>query len=560
MSSKINSSILETPVGKQFFLQKYKDYVFDRLVTTKLSIHERIKQSQLRIFKILPEKSINKDKMKLSSANADSNLFCKLFIACESREGNIDEFFNHENNMNPPSISEFGKIRQLTGGSDEMIKCLYKSNTLENPANNAEINASTLVVNATSLSLDLLPKTAMTVKEYSNTVFNKFIVFKCESYGRIDVVFEFNQENSLKEMTRENTVTSKYVSLIDNDTKLPSTKKLFSSLFNNWNTKNQLIKLLESNLVESLSFKDNCRIYSTKDSVVILNNILDYEVTDISTLTISREDTNARLLLHVQNAVSNGHENITVSTNDFNLIVVAIYAFKYLLPHIKSLWIEMKNDGRMYTAAIHDLYQNHKDISDAVPFFHAFTGSYPTTSAFNGIGKKTAWNTWKKFDGMESAILALMENNSLNWNEASVKILEQFVILMYDSTTKFASLGDCRRVLFSVKNRPIDRIPPTRDALEQHVKRSLLQASIWTQCIQKNNVAYQPTDWGWITASTGRYIPKWTTIPILADHCQQLISCSCKGKCSRCKCVKNQLPCTKLCTCKCDETKKNLKS
>lgn len=494
--------------------------------------------------------------MKLSSANADSNLFCRLFIACESREGNIDEFFNHENNINPPSISEFGKLRQLTGGTDEMVKCFYSSNELENPASDVEMDASILVLNASSVSLDLPPKIAMTVKEYSNTVFNKFIYLKCESYNRVDVVFESNQENSLIEMTRENPAPLKYLSLIDNDTKLPSTKKLFQNLFNNWKMKNQFIKLLESNLKESLSFNDNRRIYSAMDAIVILNNTSDYELTDITSIAVSREDTNARLLLHVENAVNNGHESITISTNDFNVIVVALYAFKYLVPNIKRLWIELSNNGRKYTAAIHDLYESYSDISDALPFFHAFTGNYPTTSAFNGIGKKTAWKAWKKSDDLESAISQLMDENSLNWNEDSINVLERFVISMYDSATKHTSLGDCRRVLFSVKNKPIDRIPPTRDALEQHVKRALLQASIWTQCIQKNNVTFQPTDWGWIAASTGRYLPKWTTIPILADHCQELISCSCKGKCSRCKCAKDRLPCTKLCTCKCDKTKR----
>lgn len=211
----------------------------------------------------------------------------------------------------------------------------------------------------------------------------------------------------------------------------------------------------------------------------------------------------------------------------------------------------MSNDGRKFIAAIHDLYEANSDVSDTLPFFHAFTGNHPTTSAFNGIGKKTAMNTWKKFDGLESAVQDLMGNNYIKWNEKSINVLEQFVMMMYDSKTKHATLGDCRRVLFSVKGRPIDKIPPTRDALEQHVKRALLQASIWTQCLGGNNKTFEHTDWGWTIENEGKFLPKWTTIPILADHCQELISCSCKGKCNRCKCALKKLPCTKLCLCKC---------
>lgn len=275
--------------------------------------------------------------MRLTSANADSNLFCRLFIACQSREGNVDEFFKHENNMNPPSISEFGKIRTSAGGPDELVKCFYKSGMLENPASKEDISASTWVVNASSLSLDLPPKSDMTVKEYSETVFNKIINSKCETYKRIDVVFECRQEQCLIAKTSENSVASKYLSLIDNDTKLPSNKKLFTNFFTNWTIRDQFLKLLESNLVQDLNARNETRIYSTKNSIIVISDASDREVTNFESITVLREETNATLLLHVENAVHNGHDKIIVYTSDFNVIVVAIYAFKYLRPIIKKL-------------------------------------------------------------------------------------------------------------------------------------------------------------------------------------------------------------------------------
>lgn len=211
-----------------------------------------------------------------------------------------------------------------------------------------------------------------------------------------------------------------------------------------------------------------------------------------------------------------------------------------------------RNDGKKYTASVHKLYEANDEISDILPFFHAFSGNYPTTSAFNGIGKKTAWNALKKFEGLESAVRDLMGDNSIEWNEPSLDVSERFVISMYDPKVKHRSLGECRRVLFSIKRKPIDKIPPTRDALEQHIKRALLQASIWTQCLKKNTATYKPEEWGWMVTGTGKYVPQWTTILILGDQCQELISCNCKGKCNRCMCSKENLPCTKLCTCACN--------
>ena len=43
---------------------------------------------------------------------ADCNLFYRLYISCENREGNLDEFFKHGNQAVPtPSLCQDGHIR-----------------------------------------------------------------------------------------------------------------------------------------------------------------------------------------------------------------------------------------------------------------------------------------------------------------------------------------------------------------------------------------------------------------------------------------------------------------
>ena len=42
---------------------------------------------------------------------ADCNLFSRLYISCQNREGNLDEFFKNENQAVPPSLSQDGHIR-----------------------------------------------------------------------------------------------------------------------------------------------------------------------------------------------------------------------------------------------------------------------------------------------------------------------------------------------------------------------------------------------------------------------------------------------------------------
>lgn len=64
----------------------------------------------------------------------------------------------------------------------------------------------------------------------------------------------------------------------------------------------------------------------------------EYGVPDTKSMTISREDTNAKLLLHVENAVQNGHQNVVVLSNDYNVIIVSLYAYKYLQPNIDKFY------------------------------------------------------------------------------------------------------------------------------------------------------------------------------------------------------------------------------
>jgi len=60
-------------------------------------------------------------------------------------------------------------------------------------------------------------------------------------------------------------------------------------------------------------------------------------------------------------------------------------------------------------------------------------------------------------------------------SEEQISQLERFVILLYDKTSECTYVNEARKVLFT-KGRQIDRIPPTKAALKEHVKRATYQA------------------------------------------------------------------------------------
>ena len=46
----------------------------------------------------------------------DCYLFSRLYISCQTREGNLEQFYDHMNQPAPPSLSLGGKLRLGTGG------------------------------------------------------------------------------------------------------------------------------------------------------------------------------------------------------------------------------------------------------------------------------------------------------------------------------------------------------------------------------------------------------------------------------------------------------------
>lgn len=101
-----------------------------------------------------------------------------------------------------------------------------------------------------------------------------------------------------------------------------------------------------------------------------------------------------------------------------------------------------------------------------------------------------------------------------------------------------------RKKLFTRKSRTFDSIPPTRDTLLQHVKRTAYQAGLIASPLVPST-----RHWGWITDS-GEWRLLWTTLPEITKSCQELVKCGCKKGCrGGCGCRTVSLCCTTLCAC-----------
>src|SRR6218665_642352 len=185
--------------------------------------------------------------------------------------------------------------------------------------------------------------------------------------------------------------------------------------------------------------------------------------------------------------------------------------------------------------------------SCALPMFHAFTGC-DTVSAFVGGGKKTCWEVWNKYPDVTEVFNELSKLPPFISN-TFLTAIECFTVRLYDFSSHSSSVNSTRRKLFSQKGRTIENIPPTQDALGLHLKRAFYQAGhVWSQALVPLPVLPNPEDWGWALCD-GLWQPLWMTLPDAAKCCPELKRCGCGTGCStkRCRCFKDNLPCTVGC-------------
>ena len=102
---------------------QYSNFVKEVLEERKRSIHEPIKLNKPALFRKPSPKIKSKQGRKIKALENNVSLFGQLYISMQSREGDLEEFFSHEVQSFPPSLSEFGKL-YLPGTKSELMKCL----------------------------------------------------------------------------------------------------------------------------------------------------------------------------------------------------------------------------------------------------------------------------------------------------------------------------------------------------------------------------------------------------------------------------------------------------
>ena len=107
--------------------EQFNTFIKDRLIDRSKPVTEPLKKNNLPTFSTQGKKVISRDKAKVSVLKEDCALFSRLYIACQSRDGNLEDFFRFENQPWPPSLSQIGQLRG--GQKADLVKCLPNAST-----------------------------------------------------------------------------------------------------------------------------------------------------------------------------------------------------------------------------------------------------------------------------------------------------------------------------------------------------------------------------------------------------------------------------------------------
>ena len=368
---------------------QFKAFVEQRLTEGTSSIYDTIKKNNLPLYRQKNCVVTPKSKQKVATLTSDCRLFSNLYIASQSREGNLEQFFARENHAYPVSLSEYGKLRKCPTKSD-FIKCLHEivEPHYEEPRIEMKVIDGAAFVNIYQ------PKISNNFGEYCYDEITKRVYTISQHLDRLDFVFDTYQHNSIKTQTRENRGTGMRV-LVRRDT--PMCRK-FQDFMRNSDNKTELF-LMIANAISKIENVSTSIIATAGDKVI--SNGFDVDFSNI--MPCNHEEADTRLILHVFDWIKKGYKKITIVTVDTDVVVIALYHFYDL--NIEELWIEYGTGQHKRWLPIHNYAHTlGEETCRALPFWFTITGC-DTVSMFSGRGKKTAWNVWSVFEKATSSFV-----------------------------------------------------------------------------------------------------------------------------------------------------------
>ena len=239
------------------------------------------------------KKTSQKQKSQVKALKDNCSLFSRLYIACQSRDEDLEDFLKHENQPWPPSLAKLEEVR--SGTKADLLLCLEK--LMQAPEHCPPVDA--LILDGAVIVQMLVPKPVNTFGEYFENIFKPYILKQLQTVVRLDVIYDVYRQDSLKGATGENRGTGirRRVKLT---THIPENWQSFLRVNEN---KTELSHLLAEQL-HSIKM-DGKEFYCTlEDQVLSSPNLTQDDKVRIEPCTHEEADT--RIMLQVADAAEHG--------------------------------------------------------------------------------------------------------------------------------------------------------------------------------------------------------------------------------------------------------------
>ena len=108
--------------AKRIGQEQFEAFTSEHLLDRTKAVDDPISRNKLKVFSISTPRNQSKGLQQLASVKNDRELFARQYISCQTRDGNLQEFFRHENQACPPLLSAGGNL--FTGTKSDLITCL----------------------------------------------------------------------------------------------------------------------------------------------------------------------------------------------------------------------------------------------------------------------------------------------------------------------------------------------------------------------------------------------------------------------------------------------------
>ena len=328
----------------------------------------------------------------------------------------------------------------------------------------------------------------------------------------LDIVWDQYHALTIKGATREKRGTGTR-QRVSGTARIPGNWQKFLA---NVDNKKGLFSFLSKKITEG-QFPDDKDVYITAgDQVHHVGNSPPMD-------QCNHEEADTRVLVHLLHALQTSSLGM-VHTGDTDVVVILLSNFHHIkaLNPAADIWISFKAGRRTRMISLNTIATNLGTTTcKAMALFHAFPGS-DSTSSFKCKGKRCCCKLMHEVPSLMEEFATLVDT-PFQTSPRLTEVARKFVCRLYSNESNEDNNVDLVRMrMFSQKTRDVERIPPTSDALDQHLKRSVFQASIWTTA-------------------------HMSMMPVLD------VKCTCKRTCSLCKCLRAKLKCTRLCKCECEK-------